>query len=60
MMTLPAVSLTMVSACKIGTPLLTSVPSVRVKREMETLLTTGPIGGMLSLDLSQSAGRISS
>jgi len=33
MMTLPAVSLTMVSAWEIGTPLLTSVPSVRVNRE---------------------------
>src|ERR1039457_7061794 len=53
MMTLPAVSLTMVSACKIGTPLLTSVPSVRQKREMETLLMTGPVGGIISLVLSQ-------
>src|SRR5665213_1636059 len=53
MMTLPAVSLTMVSACKIGTPLLTSVPSVRQKREMETLLMTWPVGGMTSLVLSQ-------
>ena len=41
----------MVSACKIGTPLLTSVPRVRVKREMATLLMTGPRTGMLSLDL---------
>src|SRR5580698_4785976 len=53
MMTFPAVSLTMVSACKMGTPLLTSVPSVRVKREMETLVTTWPVGGITSLVLSQ-------
>ena len=53
MMTLPAVSLTMVSACKMGTPLLTSVPSVREKREMATLLMTGPKAGILSLTLSQ-------
>ena len=51
MMTLPAVSLTMVSACKMGTPLLTSVPSVRVKREMATLLMTGPKRRHLELDL---------
>ena len=53
MMTLPAVSLTMVSACRMGTPLLTSVPSVRVKREMATLLMTGPRAGIFSLNLSQ-------
>ena len=39
-MTLPAVSFTMVNACKMGTPLLTRVPSVRVNREMATLLMT--------------------
>ena len=53
MMTLPEVSLTMVSACRIGTPLLTRVPSVRVKREMATLLMTGPSTGMFSLKRSQ-------
>ena len=36
-----------------GTPLLTRVPSVRVKREMATLLTTGPMTGTLSLNLSK-------
>jgi len=34
MITLPAVSLTMVRACRIGTPLPTSVPNVWAKREM--------------------------
>src|SRR5271154_2162254 len=53
MMTLPAVSFTIVNDCKMGTPLLTSVPSVRVKREMATLLMTGPSAGILSLNLSQ-------
>src|SRR5271154_2297005 len=54
MTTLPAVSFTIVSACKMVTPLLTSVPSVRVKREMATLLMTGPSAGILSLNLSHS------
>ena len=45
----------MVSACKIGTPLLTSVPSVRVKREIATLLITGPTAGNLSWVLSQTS-----
>jgi len=45
--------LTMVRACRIGTPLLMSVPSVRVKREIATLFTTGPTTGILSLNLSQ-------
>ena len=53
MMTLPAVSFTIINACKIGTPLLTRVPSVRAKREMATLLMTGPMGGILSNTLSQ-------
>src|ERR1035437_3719055 len=53
MMTLPAVSLTMVRAWRMGTPLLTSVPRVRVKREMAILLTTGPTTGTLSLNLSK-------
>jgi hypothetical protein len=53
MMTLPAVSLTIINACRMGTPLLTRVPSVRVNREMATLLMTGPMGGILSLNLSQ-------
>src|SRR5260221_2083159 len=52
-MTLPAVSLTIVRAWRIGTPLLTRVPRVRVKREIATLLTTGPRTGILSLNLSQ-------
>ena len=34
-----------------GTPLLTRVPSVRVKREMATLLTTGPDDRHLELEL---------
>src|SRR5436190_5226360 len=51
-MTLPDVSLTIVSACRIGTPLLTNVPNVRQKREMATLLKTGPSTGILSLTLS--------
>ena len=53
MMTLPAVSLTIVRACKMGTPLLTSVPRVRVKRAMATRLMTGPNTGILSWSLSQ-------
>src|SRR5262245_38419672 len=53
MMTLPEVSFTMVSACKIGTPLLTRVPKVRVNREIATLLITGPSAGMFSLNLSK-------
>src|ERR1044071_1120951 len=51
--TLPAVSFTIVSACRIGTPLLIRVPNVRVNREMATLLMTGPTTGILSLNLSQ-------
>src|SRR5436190_23415636 len=52
-MTLPAVSLTMVRAWRMGTPLLINVPRVRVNREMATLLMTGPRTGILSLNLSQ-------
>ena len=52
MMTLPAVSFTIINACRMGTPLLTRVPSVRENREMDTLVTTGPTGGSLSLSLS--------
>ena len=37
MTVLPAVSRVMLSACRIGTPLVTSVPSVREKREIELL-----------------------
>src|SRR5713226_7378491 len=51
-MTLPAVSLTIIKAWRIGTPLLTKVPSVRVKREMATLLMTVPKTGMFNLNLS--------
>ena len=50
--TFPEVSFTIVSACKIGTPLLTSVPKVRVNRAIATLLTTGPKTGTISLNLS--------
>ncbi len=41
----------MVSAWRMGTPLLTSVPSVRVNREMATLLTTGPEDRHLEFEL---------
>src|SRR5438445_2276396 len=51
-MTLPEVSLTIIKAWRIGTPLLTKVPSVRVKREMATLLMTDPKTGMFNLNLS--------
>jgi hypothetical protein len=51
MMTLPAVSLTMVSAWRMGTPELTRVPRVRVNREMATLLITGPTAGHLEFEL---------
>src|ERR1051326_3778872 len=43
----------MVRACRMGTPLLIKVPRVRVNLEMATLLTTGPMTGILSLNLSQ-------
>ncbi len=42
MTTLPAVSLVMLRAWRIGTPLVTSVPSVRVKREMALFLVRSP------------------
>src|SRR5262249_18298960 len=53
--TLPAVSLTMVSACKMGTPLLTKVPKVRVNLEIATLLITGPSTGIFSFTLSHTS-----
>ncbi len=49
---LPEVSFTMVSACRMGTPLLTSVPRVRENRAIATLLITGPSTGMCSLNRS--------
>ena len=36
-----------------GTPLLTSVPRVRVNREMATFVTTGPTTGIFNLHLSK-------
>ena len=48
----PAVSRVMFNACKIGTPLVTRVPSVRVKREMELLRMRSPKSGARSLTRS--------
>ena len=45
---LPAVSRVMLRAWRIGTPLVTSVPSVREKREMELLRVRSPKSGRRS------------
>src|SRR5450759_1388934 len=42
MTVLPAVSRVMLSACRIGTPLVTSVPSVRENREMAVFRIKSP------------------
>ena len=52
MAALPAVSRVIFKACKIGTPLVTSVPSVRAKREIAVLRFKLPKSGMRSLKLS--------
>ena len=49
---LPAVSRVMLSACKIGTPLVTNVPSVREKREIAVLRIKSPKSGTRSLKRS--------
>ena len=50
---LPTVSFTMFSACSTGTPAAISVPSVRVKREIEFLLISLPNTGACSLKRSR-------
>ena len=57
MTVLPAVSRVMLSACKIGTPLVTSVPSVREKREIAVLRSRSPKSGTRSLKRSSKDGR---
>ena len=52
MTVLPAVSRVMLSACRIGTPLVTSVPSVREKREIALLRSMSPKSGTRSLKRS--------
>src|SRR5204863_824738 len=54
MAALPAVSRVMFNACKIGTPLVTNVPSVRAKREIAVLRFKLPKSGIRSLKLSMS------
>ena len=53
--TLPAVSRVMLSACRMGTPLVTRVPSVRLKREMALFLIRSPKSGTRSLIASMMA-----
>jgi len=55
MAALPAVSRVIFKACKIGTPLVTSVPSVRAKREIAVLRFKLPKSGMRSLKLSMTS-----
>ena len=45
MIVFPAVSRVMFKACRMGTPLVTSVPSVRLKREIEPFLIRLPKSG---------------
>jgi hypothetical protein len=52
---LPAVSRVIVRACKIGTPLVTRVPRVREKREIEVLRIKSPKSGARSLIRSSAA-----
>ena len=56
--TLPVASRTMASACKTGTPLASSVPSVRAKRLMASLRNTGPTAGALRTEpVKEARGR---
>ena len=52
-MALPAVSRVMFSASRIGTPLETSVPRVRVVRARMFFSTSWPKIGILSVNMSQ-------
>ncbi len=52
MMTLPAVSRVMLRAWRMGTPEVTSVPSVREKRETALLRWMSPKIGSFSLIVS--------
>ena len=55
MMALPAVSLVMFRAWRIGTPLVTRVPRVREKREIAFLRVRSPKTGALSMKVSRSS-----
>ncbi len=48
-----AVSRVMLSAWRIGTPLVTSVPSVRLNREIDVLRMMSPKTGIFSFSLSK-------
>ena len=48
---LPAVSRVIFKACKMGTPLVTSVPRVRAKREIAVLRVRSPKSGTRNLNL---------